>query len=437
MKSITTKIRLINHMGIRNIFQFYFLIPYMVTFLLFSCAEDTPPDIPDLRYETLGIIQQEYPKDLAFSPYIANRYLHISEDENTLYDESPELLSMSIVIIPEGENYTPGNYSFGYPVAAMVDSTIVLSTQRKLVPGQIDDNSGKGQFCIISDNYGKDWGDFTELQQLQPYGYAVGELSCIGTFDNKFIQKAFGVLVSEDKGDTWLSSARAFKYALQDWESYGYNTPQIINHPEFGLIFFTGTNESQNSISIFVSIDNGLSWKDTLTNHTGVDEISCISPSAMLFDDGSILIVASDGINMVQYFYKYEAGDTYMDITFEVEVIENIHNSTGDFADLILNPVNGRIEMIEGNSLVLRLWSISPDEIVQGSTNWTKECILLERQSGLAPMHPAGSVVDEENGVQRIFIYIGGEYPDRNCIFQIIRSLNTNDLSSLITSFRS
>lgn len=437
MKRITTKVKLINYKGIRSIFQFCLIIPYIFTFLLFSCAEDTPPDIPDLRYDTLGIIEQESAKDLAFSHYIANRYLHISEDENILYDESPELLSMSIVIIPEGENYTPGNYSFGYPVASMVDSTIVLSTQRKLVPGQIDDNSGKGQICIKSDNFGKDWGDFTELQQLQPYGYSVGELSCIGTFANKFIQKAFGVLISEDKGDTWLSSARAFKYALQDWESYGYNTPQILNHPEFGLVFFTGTNESQDSISIFVSGDNGLNWKDTLTNHTGVDEISCVSPSAMLLNDGNILLVSSNGINMVQYFYKYETGDTYMDITFEVKVIEDILNSTNDFPDLILNPVNGRIEMIEGNSLVLRLWSISTDEIVQGNSNWTKECILLERQSGLAPMHPAGSVVDEENGVQRIFIYIGGEYPDRNCIFQIIRSLNTNDLSSWISSLRS
>jgi len=405
--------------------------------LVASCAKETPEDVPDLTYDISGYEVVDPDPDMAFSPYIAGRYLRIIEDENKMYATNTDLLSMKGVIIPEGDDFVPGNFSFGYPVAAINNSTIIISTQRKLVAGQVDDHSGSGQFFIKSDNYGEDWGGITELQELQPYGYEIGGLSCIGTYNGKFIQKAFGTLISDDNGNNWSSYARAFKYISQDdWSMYGLNSPQMLDHPEFGLIFFTGTTSSQDTGSVFVSTDGGESWVDDFVSYSGVDEVSCMTPSVMILDDGNILMVSSDGDNMVQYFYEFQNGDTYSDIVFEVAVIENIFNSTNDFAELILNPVNGRIEMLEGSALILNLWSIAVNEIDQGDVRWTKECTLLERQTGLAPMHPAGSVVDLTNEVQRIFVYIGGEYPDRNCIFQIIRSLDTETLSPWINDLR-
>jgi len=404
---------------------------------LMSCTEDDLLLPSDSTY--MGLLPVDPPsfENKAFSDYIANRYLKINGLENRLLflADSLGMMKLADVLLPEGENFRSGSYNFGWPVAAMEGSTIIVSTQRKLIPGQMDDNSGKGQLLINSNDAGENWEIPVEVQNLQPYGYRVGSLSCMGSIQGKIIQKGNGTMISENKGENWSPFPRAFKSASR--EEYGPTSPRIHNHPAFGLIFFTGTGPSADTGSIFQS-DQGILWEDSFWGAEGTGFITCPGPSTLVLDDGSILMVSSNGRQMVQYLYRYTAGDTFDGIRFTVDTIDAINTSlsANDVPDLILNPVSGKIELLESNPAALLLWSIDPSDLVGGSSDWEPETVLMKR-TGISSMHPAGTVVDTENQLQHIFLYMGGEYPDRNSIYRLSRKLDTESLSGWINEQRS
>jgi len=415
-------------------------LPFVLGILLaglISCAEDEALLEVDPTYTGLLPVEKYSSQNLGISEYIANRYLNISEEENRMIylADSMSLMEINPVYLPEGAGYQPGSYNIGWPVATMVNSSIIVSTQRKLLPGQVDDKSGKGQLLIRSDDRGNTWKNVTEVQFIQPYGYTVGSKSCIGSFDGKIIQKGSGTLISENNGQNWNPYPRAFKFASQ--EAYGANGPKIHNHPEFGLIFFTGTASDIDTGSVFRSVD-GTTWEDVNWSTDDMDGLDCPAPSALVLNDGSILMVSSDGNNMVQYLYEYSDGDEYSDIQFTGKTIEDINTalSSFDVPDLILNPVTERIEMLESNPTALLLWSIDPDDLIAGGSDWELETILMNR-NGISSMHPAGTVVDVSENLQHIFLYMGGLYPDRNSIFRLSRTLDTESISDWINNYRS
>ena len=416
------------------------IIPVLILCLsmagLISCAEDELLLPSDSTYMGLYPIDPVSETNLAFSDYMANRYLKIGSQENRLLFMADSIGSMQVaeVLVPEGEDFKSGSYNFGWPVAAMNGSSIIVSTQRKLLPGQTDDKSGKGQLLITSDDAGETWSKPVEVQNLQPYGYRVGDLSCIGNFEGNIIQKGNGTMITEDKGANWKPFPRAFKYVTQ--EAYGPNGPRIHNHPAFGLIFVTGTSASIGTGSVIRS-DNGVLWEDSDWGIEGDDPVNCPGPSSLVLEDGSILMVSSNGLQMVQYLYKYKAGDTYDGILFTADILFDISTSlsANDVPNLIYNPVSGKIEMMESNPGALILWSIDPKDLMEGSIDWELETVLMKR-TGISSMHPAGSVVDLDKQLQHIFLYMGGEYPDRNCIYKLSRSLDTKSLASWINEQR-
>ena len=401
-----------------------------------SCAEDEVLLPSDSTYMGLLPDAPIVEENKAFSDYMANRYLNFGSHENRMLylADSLGLMELDPVVVPEGEGFVPGSYNFGWPVAAMSGTTIIVSTQRKLLPGQPDDKSGKGQLLIISGDKGESWAAPVEVQTLQPYGYWVGSQSCIGVAGEKIIQKGSGTLITDNQGENWSPYPRAFKFASQ--EAYGINGPRIHLHPSFGLIFLTGNTPTIDRGSVFRS-DDGTEWEDDFWNIEGGAGVVCRGPSALVLDDGSILMLASNGNRMVQYLYRYTSGDTYADIQFTADTIKGINTSRSayDVPDLILNPVTGRIEMLESNPTNLLLWSINKNDLLGGSISWELESTLLSRD-GFDSMHPAGSVVDTDNQVQHIFLYIGGAYPDRNCIFRLSRTLDTGSLSGWINNYR-
>ncbi|MGM0474322.1 MAG: hypothetical protein ACQERV_09265, partial [Bacteroidota bacterium] len=180
-----------------------------------SCAEDEVLLPSDSTYVELLPVAPDVKENLAFSDYMANRYLDIGSRENRMLflADSLGLMELDPVIVPEGEGFAPGNYNFGWPVAAMAGNTIIISTQRKLLPGQLDDKSGKGQLLIISGDNGQNWAPPIEVQTLQPYGYRAGSQSCIGIAGDKVIQKGSGTLITGNRGANWNPYPRAFKYA--------------------------------------------------------------------------------------------------------------------------------------------------------------------------------------------------------------------------------
>ncbi len=203
---------------------------------LMSCAEDELLLPSDSTYMGLYPVDPDFTGDRAFSDYMANRYLKIDGKENRMLFMADSLGFMQVaeVVVPEGENFKSDSYNFGWPVATMTGSTIIVSTQRKMIPGQLDDNSGKGQLLITSHDAGETWSTPVEVQNLQPYGYRVGELSCIGNFEGNIIQKGNGTMITEDQGANWNPYPRAFKFVTR--EAYGPNGPGIHDHPAFGNI---------------------------------------------------------------------------------------------------------------------------------------------------------------------------------------------------------
>lgn len=77
----------------------------------------------------------------------------------------------------------------------------------------------------------------------------------------------------------------------------------------------------------------------------------------------------------------------------------------------------------------LWLWSMDPDDWEAGQ--WQRECRLFGIEGAFYRdadgFHPAGAVIDENRGVQHIFIYAG--HPNGPAgVFRITRTLDTQAL---------
>lgn len=121
-----------------------------------------------------------------------------------------------------------------------------------------------------------------------------------------------------------------------------------------------------------------------------------------------------------------------------------------DTTDVDFNPVTKRFEAVvtnrsggagkdeknEQNEQTVNLWSISKDDMYAGRADqWRFEGTLLRLKSGMLNIsaddvdaaHPGGAVIDEDEGVQHIFIYCG-RYSTPAGIYRITRTLDTDKL---------
>jgi len=119
-----------------------------------------------------------------------------------------------------------------------------------------------------------------------------------------------------------------------------------------------------------------------------------------------------------------------------------------DTTDIDFNPVTKRFEAVvtnrsggseeneknEKREQTVNLWSLSKEDMVAGRADrWRFEGTLLRLKSGMLSIgpddidaaHPGGAVIDEENGVQHIFIYCG-RYSTPAGIYRITRTLDTD-----------
>ena len=129
-----------------------------------------------------------------------------------------------------------------------------------------------------------------------------------------------------------------------------------------------------------------------------------------------------------------------------------------DTTDVDFNPVTQRFEAVvtnrsggvldternEDHEQTINLWSISKEDLYAGKADqWRFEATLLSLQSGMRDMgpddidaaHPGGAVIDEERGVQHIFIYCG-RYSTPTGIYRITRTLDTDKLRRAATGLK-
>jgi len=407
------------------------------------------------------VISDVYQK---YSDYYDDVYFALKPEWREKIDaaEHEGLLKIRPVIMPEGDNVVNSNHHYGWPVATMTGDNIVVATRRRLSHDG-SQNESSGVFVVRSKDRGETWGQMEFMQPKFAGGVFPGSMSCIGTNQNgDLIYKENGILRSADGGDTWVH----YKNAFDDSANSGNLGPNMPIHPKFGMMIF-------NSKGTFLTSPNGYDkWtkRTLMLPVSGTDLLSDpAEPTSLVFGGNILLIsrefnrkvgtVSNNGFAMSQHLYRYNPNHTADDITFETKPTNIIAGPAtewaNDTAEVIMNPYNGRIEVIQsarrslgppdyvtkddqGGLASLNIWSIDPKELLAGSNQWRFETTILVRYKQgnyqLDGMHPGGSVIDAKNNVQHIYVYAGRSYDERCGVFQITRTLDTERLKTFLNS---
>jgi len=398
----------------------------------------------------------------SYNEYLDDIYLSISSQQRTKLDNAEQLglISIKPIMLPEGDNVINDNKHFGWPVAAMAnDNIVVYSRRRPTHDGQ--QNSSSGVFYLRSTDRGDTWGSMVYAEPLfSGGGTDPGAMSCIGVnSQNELIMKGKGVLRSTNGGSTWVLYPDVFS----GLSGSGNMGPNMFSHPNFGMMMFTSGG------NILASSNGWQQWvrKSTSMQLYNSSLISDPAEPASVTWEGNILLLSREfneeigntgngTYAMTQHLYRYNNGDTLDDIEFETRQTNIVSAPStpwaNDTADLCYNPYTGRIEALQSarrsegptnftisgdGSASLNLWSISPTDLLNGSSNWTFEGTIFARYKDgdyqLDGLHPGGTVIDPINNVQHIFIYAGRGMSERCGLFQITRTLDTNSLSQFLT----
>jgi hypothetical protein len=426
----------------------------------------------------IGTLSGVSPGAEAISDSLNDTYLVLGSDERAILEEArlSGLLEIAPVLLPEGENVIDENDHFGWPVAAMSGDHIVVHGQVKLSHYRKDpdrtNNASSIPFVVRSTDAGQTWGPMQRVTELpgsdgapalRAHGPDAGGMLCIGsTRDGRIVMKhsrhpTGGLLVSADGGATWTQHARAFAGLSSRRTNLG---PSIIDHPDFGLMMFSGRPDDKHPVPVLRSTDGGQSWTETTWQD---DQSIPKEPEALVFGDGHILLVSrefntntggSDGSYYMQsqHLYRHQPGRPFESISFETQRT-NIRGNLAsgrwahDTSGLSFNPVTGRIELLDSHrhgggpddsekiddprKSSLNLWSIDPADLLAGSAEWRFECTLVERSRKVCHgddyadgLHPGAPVIDAKRGLQHIFVY-AGKTDKKAGIFRISRTLDT------------
>ncbi|MDR2674068.1 MAG: IPT/TIG domain-containing protein, partial [Opitutaceae bacterium] len=290
------------------------------------------------------------------------------------------------------------------------------------------------------------------------------------------------VYVSDDEGATWTKYLPFGETRAQGpLAAAPHAGPNLIRHPVFGLVgtFGQQTSSSMGNIDnrkVFItrSTDGGVTWDVHAWKNQALAR--SVEPSIATWGDGHMVMLTReytdygcgggpgrDWFYPTQHVYKYEPGHAFSDIRFTTAGTNIISNgkaalsednlpgrSSLDTCEVIYNPVSGRIEMIHSHRWgagglkvkselypkgdprrrnSIGLWSIAPQDLLDGKSLWRFDGTLLERLGYSAKgdkdgMHPGGSIVDTARGRQHIFIYAGVRASPAG-IYRVSRPLDT------------
>ncbi len=288
------------------------------------------------------------------------------------------------------------------------------------------------------------------------------------------------VYLSDDRGVTWREQAGALAAMPAGAVHSG---PNMVRHPEFGLVvpFGQQTGSGANRQNYIASSTNaGETWQ--IRTWTNSAASRSIEPALATWGSGHMVLIGRERENAygydsasgkhyyTQHVYKHTPGAAFSSVTFTTartniagngktptEKGKNAYEAH-DTADVIYNPVTGRIETIQssrwGNGAEnplpadptdvdtvnnsLNIWSIDPVDLLNGGATWRFDGNIVERQGiilgGAAGTfgskgnkdgyHPGSSIVDEAAGKQHIFVYVG-IYTQYASTYRISRPLDT------------
>jgi hypothetical protein len=271
--------------------------------------------------------------------------------------------------------------------------------------------------------------------------------NAVGVVDGQIVvASARGVYRSADNGENWeLLEGAGMPDQIPTFPRWGQG-PELLVHPELGLISLAATEDAK--LLIRTSKDLGNTWRESVFN---VGE-PIQEPSGCFYDGKLILMPRTERATKraqpgIQAYYQYwfDEGMT----TFQKKPT-NIVAGERDTTDVKYNPVSRRIEALvtnrfgggpgleQDNCMTLNLWSITPEVLLAGGSEWRFDGTLLrsegrehDRNNSLQlerdGMCPGGTTIDVEKGLQYIYVYLG-HFTGPTGIFQIRRTLDTDAL---------
>ncbi len=417
---------------------------------------------------------------------MARKLSQLSPEEIEILDGSG-LLHHKPIILPKSEYIVSGNDYFDWPIATKVEDTIVVLFDRRHFHGgkpkdaepQWDENSGIRMILTSSDG-GRSWSDpldvfeqagMWETTIFDGWGGGLGAHNGV-----VYLALNEGIYHSHDKGKSWAlitpepdfsnipgkvkpakaDTSSGVNPAKETTGTFWSPSMRLTFDEAHGLTLWTtrdfkpsnrnkGEAEERNAnygkyLCAIYSRDFGKSWE---FEEQAIPEGVTLSEITPLQHDGKLVFFLRNGI-LRSYYAQAYSGSGWFPFDFAVTNVSSMNYM--DTPDVIFNPVTQRYEAAvtnrtfrnSGIPMEMQLWSISPDEWAAGSATWRFEGVLLRysKPFGMSDgMNPVASIIDEQAGVQRIYIW-GGTVQEESGIFQYSRSLDTPALSKYLKSSR-
>jgi len=405
--------------------------------------------------------------------------------------ESTGLLTLDPVVVPHGADLFGSNWALRHPVAAGHGQEMMVVFVRSpyhdagAPTDRRPDHHTSNHVMVRSSDGGKTWSSQADLRTFfdAPNPTRIAGMHALHRFDDGrylYISGA-GAMTSDDFGQTWYHQPGAFGTALPAGVGGANFGPTIVEHPDLGLVAIShawGINgQILDELWLWTSRDGGRTWQRH-QRAVATPAKKNVEPALVRIGDELAFVARSHdtaSYEPVTDTFRYSQGVIDPDSLEITTTFTNIRTSNAsqelaqplagqgyaaskaaafgywsqDTAEVIFNPITGRVEAVVVNRTgranehtddltrqSLSLWSIAPDDLLAGDGDWRYEGTLLERHMIDAPqfvdgMHPAGSIVDVENGVQHLFIY-AGYYTGPAGIFKVTRSLRTGELAAAL-----
>jgi len=395
------------------------------------------------------------------------------------YMEKSDIIEFHPVVLPKEEFVIQNNDYFDWPIATMVEDTIVVLFSRRLHHwGGAQDyprnNRASGiRMITTSQDGGKSWSrPIDVISQAGRWDHTVFGAwgGGLGVHDGiVYLALNEGLYRSEDKGASWglvgnppdfhRLPAEIIPTEMLDDEGSGevlttFWSPgmRITFHEEKGLVIWTtrgfkpaGRKHSNAKdygkyLCAIYSPDYGKNWffeEQPLPGDLGL-YLNEITP--LEFRGGVAFIFRNGGYRSYKGYAISRSG--WFPLQFGLTNIGPV--DIPDTPDLIFNPLTNRLEVavtfrhhFTDKPMELRLYSVDPNQLGEKSSQWRHEGILLKYKDkfgsgGSDGMNPVGGVVDRRCGVHRIYVW-GGDGIGKSGIFELNRSLKTNEVHEFLS----
>jgi len=382
----------------------------------------------------------------------------LSVEEFSKFAKS-DLIDVRPVITPTKENLVGRNDYYMWPIATIVDGTMVVLYSRSAChwgPQESENDKNSGiRMIITSSDGGKTWSKPFDLMSAgtwdkTPFCGFGGGIGCHKGIVYVAINK--GIYQSRDKGKNWKLLTEQPNWNVTSEPLWSAGT-RLTFDDTHGMVLWTTSGFSTNYIDrrdhgaygthmvALYSPDFGHTWK---TESQPLPEGLRLSEITPIRFNGKVAFFLRNGLKNTCYGQGYsETG--WFPFSFALSNIGPV--GLVDTPDIQYNPKAKRIEVAapfrkgrgpgpEGQ-MKANLYSMTPAEMATGKTEWRYDGTLIRYKKLFGKsdgFNVVGSVIDEKRN-RRFFHVWAGDATNTSAIFQYSISLDTDKVSRYLKDF--